>query len=979
MNRIVVNSLPHPSTIDVALMTCSSVPSLLLCAATARRTRDAGWTLWAAALAVFVASLVVRGWPGQIGADRAMLLRLMSSATAAVAAAGVARRLPGGVTLAVALDLVPAALAVSAASVVGVAQPQQLDAGEVVTHFVYPACYVALLLLASDLALRNRRRPPSSDLLAGAGMVAIAAAAMWVTVGTMVSSGWIVTVPDATRSIGFGLVAVAAVRMRGRRPVPAGPAGDVRVSLLPAIAVAALSAMAIGSDSSDAHIVYVLGVIGFAAFGLRLQLDRRRMRSLVGELDGAQNRYRGLVERLPLIVYEDAMDEFSSSIFISPQTTEILGYTPEEWKRRDHFLSVLHPDDHDRVAAGMREEPCDQIHTVEYRLFAKDGRIVWIRDHSRIICDEQGRPVVCQGFMEDVTERKLAEQERQQSERRFREILERVQLIAVMLDRDGRITFCNDHLLALTGWTRDELLGRDWYETFMAPSQLHRRRLFETAIATGVLPPTGETTILTRDGEQLIISCNDTLLRDPAGEVTGMTSISEDITERRRAEERVRYLASYDELTGLANRELFGEWLDLAIERCEQSRRHAAVLFVSLDNFTLINDSLGHTAGDELLRQFANRLRDAAFGAELVARQGGDEFLVLVADTGEGAGDGTHDVAVDVAQMAEALVGRLEHLLAVPFSYQGSDVYLTASAGIALFPADGGDREAVIRHATIDRYRARPGRRRDVATGLAPADELRLISQLHRAIERREFELYYQPVVDLHDGRPIGVEALIRWIPPGCEPVSPAAFIPVAERTGLIRPITEWVVSEVCAQTRRWVDGGIALRISFNFPTGLWDVAMIERLLAKVRAAGVQPQQLVMEVTESAAMGNPAETERILELLQDAGMPLAIDDFGTGYSSLSRLNHLPAGTLKIDRSFVRDLPHDAPSVTLTETIVRLARGVGMEPLAEGIETEAQRRFLVEHGCHIGQGFLFSRPVPAAEIERLWHQRQRRAA
>ena len=693
-------------------------------------------------------------------------------------------------------------------------------AGDVVSHFVYPACYAALLLLASDLALRHRRLPPSGDLLAGAGMAAIAAAAMWVTVGTLVSSGWIVPCPMPPCSLGFVLVAAAAVRMRCGGAVAAGPAGDVRVSLLPAVALAALSAMAIGSDRSDAHIVYVLGVIGFGAFVLRLQLERRRMRGLVRELDVAHTRYRGLVERLPLIVYEDAVDEYSTSVFISPQTTEILGYTPEEWRHRDHFLSVLHPDDHDLVMESLFEEPYDQIHTVEYRLFAKDGRTVWIRDHSRIICDEQGTPVVCQGFMEDVTERKLAEQERQQSERRFREILERVQLIAVMLDRDGRITFCNDHLLVLTGWTREQLLGRDWYETFTAPSQRERRRLFDTAIATGVLPPTGETTILTRDGEQLMISCNDTLLRDPSGEVIGMTSISEDITERRRAEERVQYLASYDELTGLANRELFGEWLDLAIDRCQQSDRHAAVLFVSLVNFTLINDSLGHRAGDELLRQFANRLRDAAFGAELVARQGGDEFLVLVADTGEGGGDGTHDVAADVAQMAEALVGRLEHLLAVPFSYQGGDVYLTASAGIALFPADGGDREAVIRHATIDRYRARPGRRRDVATGLPPAEELLLISRLHRAIERREFELYYQPVVDLHDGRPTGVEALIRWIPPGGQPVSPAAFIPVAERTGLIRPITEWVVSEVCAQTRRWANEGIALRISFNFPTG---------------------------------------------------------------------------------------------------------------------------------------------------------------
>jgi diguanylate cyclase (GGDEF)-like protein len=492
---------------------------------------------------------------------------------------------------------------------------------------------------------------------------------------------------------------------------------------------------------------------------------------------------------------------------------------------------------------------------------------------------------------------------------------------------------------------------------------------------TGLLDPGHETVILTRDGDELIISCNETLLRDPSGRVIGLTAISEDITERRRAEERVQYLARYDELTGLANRELFGEWLDLAIKRCAGGERHAAVLFISLDNFTLINDSLGHAAGDELLRQFANRLRDAAFGAELVARQGGDEFLVLVADTGVGDGDGMHRVHADVAQMAEALAGRLQHLLAMPFSYRGEEVYLAASAGVAIHPADGGDRESIIRRATADRFRTRPGRRREVATRLEPGAELEMISRLHRAIDRGELTLRYQPVVDLHDGHPIGVEALLRWHPRAGEPVPPSDFIPVAERTGLIRPITEWVVAEVCAQTRRWQARGVALRISFNFPTDLWDAVVVERLLARVREAGVEPRQLVMEVTESAAMGNPSETARILEMLEDAGMSVAIDDFGTGYSSLSRLKDLPAGTLKIDRSFVRNLPHEAASVTLTETIIRLARGVGMEPLAEGIETDAQRRFLVEHGCRIGQGFLFGQAVSADQIETLWFARR----
>jgi diguanylate cyclase (GGDEF)-like protein/PAS domain S-box-containing protein len=717
------------------------------------------------------------------------------------------------------------------------------------------------------------------------------------------------------------------------------------------------------------------------AFALRIRSERASARRMSQTVDAAEARYRLLVERLPLIVYEDEPDQFSSAVFISPQTTEMLGYAPADWiEDPEMFVKLLHPDDRERTMQALADNVSGDVWTMEYRLIARDGRTVWIRDTGVCVVDAAGTPLNYQGYMEDVTEQKLAELATNESDRRFREILERVQLIAVMVDHTGVITFCNDHLLLLTGWTREELLGRNWYDVFPHPSEADRRERFLQAVENGVLGPSDETTILTRDGDELIITCNDMLLRDSSGRVIGMTSISEDITERRRAEERVEYLAHYDELTGLPNRDLFARWLDLAIDRCDGHDRHAAVLFLSLDNFTLVNDSLGHTVGDELLRQFACRLRDAAFGAELVARHGGDEFLVLVADTGDHEGDGTHAVPEDVAQMAEALVGRLQHLLAIPFSYDGGEVYLSASAGVALYPRDASDRDSLIKRAHIDRYRSRLGRRqREAVAGLPPADELALTSRLHRAVERGEFTLHYQPIVQLKTGNPIGVEALIRWTPPGAPIVAPAAFIPLAERTGLIRPITEWVVDEICAQTLRWEQMGIALRISFNFPTVLWEASLIRSLLSQVRGAGVRPDQLVLEVTESAAMGDPAQTDAIAAMLSAAGMPLAIDDFGTGYSSLSRLKVLPAGTLKVDRSFVSDLPGNRSSATLTEAIVRLARGLDMEPLAEGIENEEQRQFLIGLGCRLGQGYLFSPPITAAEIERMWQQRGREAA
>ena len=535
-------------------------------------------------MAIFVSSLGLRGWPGPIAGDRATALRLLSCATATVAAAGIARRLRGGLTGELALDAVPAVAAVSAIALVATSQPSQLTAADLVTTIVYPSGYALLLLFAAELATRVRAQRTSSDMLTAAGLLWIASAAMWVTAGFTLSAQWIVTVPDMARSAGFALVALGARRAARRGAAPCAQGTGMRVSLMPTMAVATLFALSVTAGSADARLIYPLSVVGFAGFAGRLLLDRRTMRELLEDRDRAQVRYRTLVDRLPLIVYKDRYDEHSSSMFISSQTTETLGYTPEEWcSNPDQFRNVLHPDDRERVMDDLLEveEGDDTVYVDEYRLIAKDGRTVWIRDHARLVRDEQGGPSHWHGFMQDVTAQKQAEIEMRESDRRFREMLERVNLIAVMLDREGAITFANDHLLTLTGWTREQLIGRDWFDTFVPPSQRGSREWFDAAIATGALAPSREATILTRDGDELVISSNDTLLRDATGRVVGLTSISEDITERRRNEDLVRYLAHYDELTGLPNRALFGEWLDLAIERCKDGDSHAAACSTS--------------------------------------------------------------------------------------------------------------------------------------------------------------------------------------------------------------------------------------------------------------------------------------------------------------------------------------------------------------------------------------------------------------
>jgi diguanylate cyclase (GGDEF)-like protein/PAS domain S-box-containing protein len=556
-------------------------------------------------------------------------------------------------------------------------------------------------------------------------------------------------------------------------------------------------------------------------------------------------------------------------------------------------------------------------------------------------------------------------------EPRFRSVLEDIDLLAVTIDADCRIVFCNDHLSEVTGWAKAELSGRDWYATF-GPE--NRRVDYLCQVATGSIESNYDETLVTRSGEERTIRWSDSVTRDDSGAVMAVTSIGSDVTDAVRAEQRLAHLRDHDDLTGLPNRALFARRVDRALELARAWNRAVAVLFVNLENFRLVNDAYGQAAGDAVLRQFGVRIGEAAHGAAVVARNGLDEFLVLIADldppdrTG-----GTHQNAADVDQMAETVAARVRHAMAAPFGVGGHEVYLSACIGVSQFPADAGNRDELMKAAHVDTYcgMQRPsGRRRRATSGLTARAELSLVARLHHALANDEFVLHYQPIVRLATGEMRGVEALIRWQSPSGELIPPGDFIPVAERTGLIAPITKWVVREVCAQTSAWRRAGIDLEIAFNYPGMLWDVGTISQLATCIRDQGIEPGALTLEVTETTIATDLEQASSALEVVRSLGLRLAIDDFGTGYSSLWRLTQLPVATLKIDRSFVRDLPADETAATMTRTIVRLARNLGIEPLAEGIETEAQRRFLHNLGCELGQGFLFSRAVPAGRIEAL---------
>jgi diguanylate cyclase (GGDEF)-like protein/PAS domain S-box-containing protein len=452
------------------------------------------------------------------------------------------------------------------------------------------------------------------------------------------------------------------------------------------------------------------------------------------------------------------------------------------------------------------------------------------------------------------------------------------------------------------------------------------------------------------------------------GCVSGVEGVVFDITARKQSEERLAHLALHDPLTDLPNRSLFQELLSVAVAHAGRTGSCGAVLFIDLDDFKLINDTFGHAVGDELLVKVGERLRGAVRSDDVVARQGGDEFLILM--HGPDASDDPE--AIELA--AGTLAAKLRAALAQPFDLAGTALYVTASVGASLYPADGDTTVTLLKHADIALYAAkdagRDGYRAYRRPDRDPGQELALASRLRQAERRGELVLHYQPMVELATSCVVGAEALIRWQHPDEGLLAPARFLAVAERTGLIRPMTDWVLERACEQVRRWCDHDLDLYASVNLPPALWHPASMRRVLATVEAHGLSPDRIMIEITEQSAMTESADLRQVMADLRTRGLRLAIDDFGTGYSSLGRLRRLHVHTLKIDRSYISDLPSDRDACILVETMITLSQKLGLQCLAEGIETEAQLQFLENLGCPLGQGYLFSRPIPASDFARL---------
>ena len=617
------------------------------------------------------------------------------------------------------------------------------------------------------------------------------------------------------------------------------------------------------------------------------------------------------------------------------------------------FLRAVHPEDRERVERSVKDAMEGRPYDIEHRIVRPDGSECIVAERGEVSRDAEGKPIRMMGTVQDITERMHAEAALRQAGAMFESTGEGV----LVTDASGRIVRVNPAFTRITGYSEQDAIGKT---TDLLKSGKHDDRFYRDMWEAIESQGYWEDEIWNRrkSGDVYPEWLRISAVYDEHGKVISYVGIFSDLSRIKESQEQLDFLAHYDPLTGLPNRLLFMARLEHALQSGRRNERQVALLFLDLDRFKNLNETLGHSAGDVLLMEAAERLREVVREEDTVARLGGDEFTLVLENVSD---------LIDVA----GVVRKLQRALCRPLQIEDHELVISASVGVSLYPRDGEDPDTLVKHAEAAMYEAK----RQGGNGYAyyteeltriAMERFSLEASLHQALERQEFELHYQPQVELATGRVSGVEALVRWRHPKLGLIPPDRFIPLAEETGLIIPLGEWVLRTACAMGLRLQRMySQPLQVAVNLSGRQLADPGLKQTLSDVFAHCGLPHSLIeLEVTEGALI---PEAFDLLCYFRSLGVKIAIDDFGTGYSSLARIRQFPIDRLKIDRSFVQNIPDSSDDASIAKAIIMMAHSLNLEVVAEGVETEAQLEFLREHGCEQIQGYFFSRPLPEEEL------------
>jgi len=733
-------------------------------------------------------------------------------------------------------------------------------------------------------------------------------------------------------------------------------AGERLIVVLTGLADPALHEAALAQGAYDVVHKDRLDGVGLERLVRLAALQARTVRSL----QKSEERFRKLTE-LSADWYWEQDDQFRFTLISGPRAAaNARGGDPSVYlgmrRWEDRGLEPVEGDWAAHIATLQRHEP---FRDLRLRRRMDDGTLRYMSVSGEPVYDEDGRFAGYRGVATDITDRVRAEEQSREAAAVLRLIADNVPAMIAYYDREVRLRYANRRHAEFYGYALEDKLGRHMREVIGEQAWAEVRPYFERAYAGESL--SYERAVPRADGAPVHIHVDFVPQRSEGGEIEGLYVLVTDVTERVRQQEQLERQANYDALTGLPNRNLLRDRLTQAIHKAARSGQSLAVLFIDLDRLKRINDTLGHAMGDRVIALVGERIAAAVRRGDTVARIGGDEFVALLPDLQR------DDDAATVAAKLRAAIG-------APLQLDAHEFVLSASIGIALHPRDGVDAATLLKHADAALYRAKE-EGRDCIRFFSPEINARIARHmameraLRNALEAGEFRLLYQPVVRLRDGAVVGAEALIRWRRADGTVHAPGEFVPVAEESGLIVPIGRWVLETAARQARAWeLAGRRRFHVSVNLSARQFrDPELLASIRAAFRAAKADPGRVQLEITEDTLMRDQKEAMRILRALRRFGTRIALDDFGTGCSSLADLKRLPIDALKIDRRFVRGVARDAADLAIARAAIRLAEGLGLDVVAEGVESRAQAEVLAREGCRFAQGYWFGRPVAAEAI------------